>query len=215
MRSGDPRRSKALSARHRSGEDGRGESAVPMRIEIRGEEEAPPPPPLPPEPPCTEEEAADAHTTEDEIDVLREKLLRVGAEFENYKKRQARDFSRLCNQGRRDLVEELLVVLDNFDRAEEHRNEGHSHEEIESGLTQTLAMLRSILEREGLSVVATEVMDPFDPNIHEAMLAEDRDDLERDAVLLVLQKGYRFGNELLRPVRVKVGRALSGKDGEE
>jgi molecular chaperone GrpE len=187
-----------------------------MGIEIQGEEEAtPPPPPPPPEPPCPEEEAAQTHTAEDEINGLREKLLRVGAEFENYRKRQARDFNRLCSQGRRDLVEELLVVLDNFDRAEEHRNGSHSPEEIESGLTQTLTMLRSILEREGLSVIATEVMDPFDPNIHEAMIAEDREDIERDSVLQVLQKGYRFGNELLRPVRVKVGRALSGKDGEE
>jgi molecular chaperone GrpE len=177
----------------------------PVRIEVE-REDGPSPPPAP----SVESEdglETESHTVEDELNGLREKLLRIGAEFENYRKRQARDFNRLCNQGRKDLIEELLVVLDNFDRAEDHRNGSHTAEEIESGLVQTLQMLRSILEREGLSEIVTSEMEPFDPNVHEAMIAENRNDLERDSVLQVLQKGYRFGSELLRPVRVRVGKA--------
>jgi molecular chaperone GrpE len=65
-----------------------------------------------------------------------------------------------------------------------------------------------------LSEIKTEDMDAFDPNLHEAMIAEDRDDLESDAVLQVLQKGYRLGSELIRPVRVRVGKAIH-ENGEE
>jgi molecular chaperone GrpE len=213
MRSGDPRRKRdALSIRSASRKSRRSKDAEPVHIEIEGEEKPPPPPPR-----LTDQEEVpefERPTCEDEVSGLRDKLLRMGAEFENYRKRQARDFNRLCNQGRKDLIEELLVVLDNYDRAEDHRNGEHSLEEIEDGLVQTLQMLRSILEKEGLSEIETEEMDPFDPNIHEAMIAEDRDDLERDSVLQILQKGYRFGNELLRPVRVRVGRASSG-EGED
>ncbi len=177
----------------------------PVRIEVEREDRPPPPPPPSVEP--EDNLAIESNTAEDELNGLREKLLRMGAEFENYRKRQARDFNRLCNQGRKDLIEELLVILDNFDRAEDHQNGSLTVEELASGLVQTLQMLRSILEREGLSEIVTTEMDPFDPNIHEAMIAEDSEDLERDSVLQVLQKGYRFGGELLRPVRVRVGKA--------
>jgi molecular chaperone GrpE len=213
MGSGDPRRKREVrSTRSASRQGRRSDEFETTRIEAEREDKPPPPPPSPVWP--EEKLETVSYTAEDEIEGLRDKLLRMGAEFENYRKRQARDFNRLCSQGRKDLVEELLVVLDNFDRAEDHRNGSHSPEEIESGLVQTLQMLRSILEREGLSEIVTAEMDHFDPNIHEAVVAEDRDDLEKDSVLTVLQKGYRFGGELIRPVRVRVGRPCH-EEGED
>lgn len=145
---------------------------------------------------------------------LLEDYRRLAAEFDNYRKRQARDFNRLINQGRRQLVTELLSVLDNFDRARETLNENHDDSDIISGLIQIGSHLLSLLQKEGLSEVVTEDGDPFDPNIHEAMMAEDSDHGSVDSVKQVLQKGYRFGQDLIRPVRVKVSRGLKREDEE-
>jgi len=141
---------------------------------------------------------------------LQEKLLRLQAEFDNYRKRQARDFRRLCEQGKKDLIQELLAVLDNYHRAEQLVEEGgHSEEEIADGLMKTSEQLVSILNQEGLKELEIAEGDPFDPNIHEAMLAENRDGLDQDTVLEVFQKGYTLGQDLLRPARVRVGKPLS------
>ena len=141
---------------------------------------------------------------------LQEKLLRLQAEFDNYRKRQARDFRKLCEQGKKSLIQELLAVLDNYHRAEQLVEEGgHSVEEIADGLMKTSEQLVSILEQEGLNELEISNGDPFDPNIHEAMLAENREGLDQDTVLEVFQKGYTLGQDLLRPARVRVGKPLS------
>jgi len=148
---------------------------------------------------------------------LMEDYKRLAAEFDNYRKRQARDFNRLISQGRRQLMTELLSVLDNFDRARETLDGSHPESEIIAGLLQIGTHLESLLQKEGLSEVETSRGDPFDPNIHEAMMAEDSEEEASDAVKLVLQKGYRLGQDLIRPVRVKVIRGLKrevGGDGE-
>lgn len=141
---------------------------------------------------------------------LMDRLMRLQAEFDNYRKRQARDFQRLCSQGKKDLIHELLAVLDNYHRAESLVEEGgHSVEEIADGLMKTSEQLTSILAQEGLRELEVNRNDPFDPNVHDAMLAEDTEDLDIDRVLEVFQKGYLLKDELLRPARVKVGRAAS------
>ncbi|MEN8208128.1 MAG: nucleotide exchange factor GrpE [Candidatus Fermentibacteria bacterium] len=140
---------------------------------------------------------------------LQEKLLRLQAEFDNYRKRQARDFRRLCEQGKKDLIMELLAVLDNYHRAEQLVEEGgHSVEEIADGLMKTSEQLVRILKQEGLVELDVGKDDSFDPNIHEAMLAESREGLDQDRVLEVFQKGYLLGQDLLRPARVLVGKPV-------
>jgi molecular chaperone GrpE len=140
---------------------------------------------------------------------LQERLLRLQAEFDNYRKRQARDFRKLCSQGKKELIKDLLPVLDNFHRAEQLVKEGgHSVEEIADGLLKTSEQLLGILRQEGLSELEVKQDDPFDPNIHEAMLAESRDDIDQDTVLSVFQKGYNLDQDLLRPARVLVGKPV-------
>lgn len=144
-----------------------------------------------------------------EIVELRDRLMRLQAEFDNFRKRQARDFKRLCSQGKKELINELLAVLDNYHRAEQLRDEGgHPVKEIAEGLFRTSGQLAEILRQEGLHPLDVKVNDPFDPNIHEAMLAEEIDDLEQDTVMDIFQKGYMLGDELLRPARVKVGKPV-------
>jgi molecular chaperone GrpE len=145
---------------------------------------------------------------EDEIAELKDQLKRLQAEFDNYRKRQAREFHRLCEQGKRDLITDLLPVLDNIDRAREHRDQGTSSEEILPGLFQTMTQLDSVLAKEGLSGIPLAPMDQFDPNLHEAVIAEDYPGIDHDVVLEVLRRGYYLEQELLRPTLVKVGRTV-------
>ncbi|MCK4504141.1 MAG: nucleotide exchange factor GrpE [Candidatus Aegiribacteria sp.] len=144
-----------------------------------------------------------------EKEQLRDRILRLQADFDNYRKRQIRDFKLLCTQGKKELIEELLAVLDNYSRAEQLIDEGdHPLKEIAEGLIRTSGQLSDILRQEGLHPLDVEVNDPFDPNYHEAMLAEEIADLDRDIILEVFQKGYMLGDELLRPARVKVGKPI-------
>ncbi|MCK5132551.1 MAG: nucleotide exchange factor GrpE [Candidatus Sabulitectum sp.] len=143
---------------------------------------------------------------EKERDDLLDRYQRLAAEFDNYRKRQARDFNRLIEQGRRKLIEDLLTVLDNFDRARATCQGDHSDKEVVDGIMQTSEQLHGVLKKEGLEEVLTRPGDPFDPNIHEAMVAESIDEGDVDIVLEVFQKGYFFGQDLLRPARVKVGK---------
>jgi molecular chaperone GrpE len=228
MGEGDPRRE--------ASEKGRREPAPPRR-EAEGEEEGAIVPAGNGEaeaPAADEEEPASGtespesedtdlegllHREERERKSLEDKLLRLRAEFDNYRKRQAREFHRLCSAGKRDLIEELLTVLDNVRRAEELSEEGHSADEILAGMFQTAGQLGDILRREGLDRLKVESGDPFDPNVHEAMIAEEVEDAEHDLVLDVFQDGYMLEQELLRPARVKVGKPASGgasddEDGE-
>jgi len=175
----------------------------------------------PPEPDSPEEVSGTSISEEtppvdgvvqEEREILMDRYQRLAAEFDNYRKRQARDFNRLIEQGRKKLVTELLTVLDNFDRASIIAQGEHSDKEIVDGILQTSEQLRSILRKEGLEEVISEPGDPFDPHIHEAMFAEDVEEGDMDVILEVYQKAYRFGQDLLRPARVKVGR-VPGKNG--
>jgi molecular chaperone GrpE len=168
---------------------------------------------LDPEVPDEDTAPSSEGDTGKKTDDLVDRYQRLAAEFDNYRKRQARDFNRLIDQGRRNLVMELLTVLDNFDRARSVCESEHSDKEIVEGIMQTSDQLLSVLRKEGLEEVSTAPGDPFDPNVHEAMFAENIEEGETDIVLEVYQKAYRFGQDLIRPARVKVGKVPAGNGG--
>jgi molecular chaperone GrpE len=199
--------------RHRTSREDPRRDSIPSR-RGGGEEEAQ----LEPSAPVEQLELEEEKTpSPEDFCALMEDYRRLAADFDNYRKRQARDFNRLISQGRRQLITELLSVLDNFDRARETLDGTHPESEIIAGLLQIGSHLESILQKEGLSAVETSIGDHFDPNIHEAMMAEDSPEASSDTVKQVLQKGYRLGQDLIRPVRVKVVRGLRrevGNSGE-
>jgi len=153
---------------------------------------------------------ADVTGLSGEIESLREQNLRLQAEFDNYRKRQARDFHRLCSQGRRDLIVSLLDILDDLDLAREHSGNGTPASETVAGLLQIASKLEALLGREGLEAIPLAPLDPFDPTQHEAVFAEDVEGIEQDVVLEILRKGYTIDGEIVRAAMVKVGRA--GRD---
>ena len=133
-----------------------------------------------------------------ERDVYLDNLQRLKAEFDNYRKRAARDQESLVARAHERLVKELLPVLDDLGRALETA-EQHEEAKLEDGVRLVERQLGDVLAKEGLTEIETDGV--FDPHIHEALLAQPSD-AESGTVIEVLQKGYRLGDHVLRPARV-------------
>jgi molecular chaperone GrpE len=130
----------------------------------------------------------------------RERYLRTLADFENYRKRSDRekaDFYKYAMQG---VLKDLLPVLDNFDRALDHAEEG---DDFHKGVLLIYKQLFEVLKKHGLKTI-DEAGVPFDPNFHEAVVREEDSTVPSHTVTAVLQKGYFLHDRLLRPAMVKV-----------
>jgi molecular chaperone GrpE len=126
---------------------------------------------------------------------------RVQADFENYRKRAAREQERLVAHAHERLVRELLPVLDDLERALEAA-ERHEEAQLVEGVKLVERSLRDALRKEGLAEIQTE--GAFDPHVHEALLTQPSDGAEAGSVLEVVQRGYRLGDKVVRPARVIV-----------
>ena len=128
-------------------------------------------------------------------------LQRVAADFDNYRKRTARDQESLAARAAERLVQGLLPVLDDLERALQAAAE-HEEAKLEEGVALVHRELTDLLRKEGLVEVETD--GAFDPHVHEALLAQPVEDAAQGQVIQVLQKGYRLGDRVLRPARVIV-----------
>ena len=148
---------------------------------------------------------ADGESRLREAEAKRDEYLalaqRVQADFENYRKRAVRDQERLVAHAHERLVRELLPVLDDLERTLEAA-ERHEEAALVDGVRLVERSLRKALEKEGL--IEIDVNGPFDPHVHEAMLAQAREGAEPGTVVDVLQRGYRIGDKVVRPARVIV-----------
>ena len=135
-----------------------------------------------------------------ENEELIDTLQRVKADFDNYRKRAARDQESLVARAGERIVKELLPILDDLERALEAA-EQHEEAKLEDGVQLVHRQLEQLLEKEGLALVETDGQ--FDPHVHEALLTQPSD-AEEGSVIEVLQKGYRLGDRVLRPARVVV-----------
>ena len=147
-----------------------------------------------------QEEQVDVQALRAERDEYLEHLKRVAADFENYRKRAARDQESLVARAAERLVRELLPVLDDLERALQAA-EQHEEAELEEGVRLVHRQLADALRKEGLEEIPTD--GKFDPHLHEALLAQPAE-AEEGTVIEVLQKGYRLGDRVLRPARVVV-----------
>ena len=135
-----------------------------------------------------------------ERDELFDRLQRLAAEFDNYRKRSAREQAEQATRANERLVKELLPILDDLGRALEAAAD-HEEAKLEEGVRLVHRSLESVLERQGLAEIATD--GKFDPHVHEALLSQPSEVPEGD-VLQVIQKGYSLGDRVLRPARVVV-----------
>lgn len=136
-----------------------------------------------------------------EQEVADDRLLRLAADFENYKKRAARERQEYVALANERLLKELIPILDDLERA---LNAAEQHEEaqLEDGVRLVHRSLASLLERQGVKEIATD--GKFDPHVHEALLAQPAEDKEQGDVVDVIQKGYTLGDRVVRPARVIV-----------
>jgi molecular chaperone GrpE len=166
-----------------------GSPGAPSTGPLRGQAASPP-------------EVDELEALQQERDELVDTLQRVQAEFDNYRKRAARDQQSLVARAHERLVKELLPVLDDLERALEAA-EAHEEAKLEEGVALVARSFADVLRKEGLEEVATDGR--FDPHVHEALLSQPSDE-EEGAVIEVLQKGYRLGDRVIRPARVVISR---------
>jgi molecular chaperone GrpE len=143
-----------------------------------------------------------------EIEQLKQELsrahdlhLRALADFDNYRKRVQRDQDSAAQAGKRQLVLPLLEVLDDFERALAYA--GTAPESILAGARVIHQRLTDLLQAQGI-VPYTSAGQPFDATLHEAVDAVKTDQAEPGVVLDELRHGYRWGDQVLRPARVRV-----------
>lgn len=139
---------------------------------------------------------------EEERDEYLELAKRTKADFENYRKRVAADVQAAAARGKAEVAREVIEAVDNLERALEAAGEGDG-EGLAAGVEMVLSGLRETLQRHGI-----EVVDPkgekFDPTQQEALSTMPVEDTESGIVVEVMQKGYRMGEQLVRPARVVV-----------
>ena len=129
-----------------------------------------------------------------------DRLLRLAADFENYKKRAARERQEYVALANERLIGELLPILDDLERALAAAEE-HQEAQLEEGVRLVHRSLAGLLERHGVKPISTD--GKFDPHVHEALLSQPSE-AEEGSVLDVVQKGYKLGERVVRPARVVV-----------
>lgn len=136
----------------------------------------------------------------EKIDELTLLLKRVQADFENYKKRVEREQKEFAAKANKELVQQMLPVLDSFELAVK----GHKN----SGFEMVYQQFLSLLKNQGLEPI--EASGKFDPNKHEALMQEEAG--EEGIILEEFQKGYKFRKEIIRPTKVKVSKLRSKEE---
>jgi molecular chaperone GrpE len=134
---------------------------------------------------------------------LEDRLLRVAADFDNYKKRVARERDEYVAHANERLLKELLPILDDLERALDAVGQ-HEEATVEEGVRLVHRSLAGLLERNGVREIATE--GKFDPHVHEALLSQPSE-AEEGSVIDVVQKGYTLGDRVVRPARVVIAAA--------
>lgn len=128
------------------------------------------------------------------------KYMRLMADFQNFKRRAEKEKQNLYSYANEKIVTDLLVVLDNFERA---LSVDASDEKFKEGMQMIFKQFYDALEKAGLEEIVAEGED-FDPNFHNAVMTEDNADFESGKVTAVLQKGYMLNKKVIRPSMVKV-----------
>ena len=143
--------------------------------------------------------------TEVKLAELNDKYIRLLAEYDNYRKRTAREMEEILRRGAEKLIVELLPILDNLDRATEHKNDKTTYDEYIKGIAMIEDQFRSILNKAGLEPLNAEGK-PFDPNLHDALLQVESDKHESGIVTSEVEKGYQFEGKVLRHSKVIVSK---------
>ena len=166
-------------------------------------------------PPDEEEEVVSKlEEAERKADDYYDRLLRISAEFDNYKKRTAREMRDTIKYANEKVIKELLIIVDNLERAiDAVPMEETENNPLMEGVQLTLNELLKLLERHAVKPIQA-LGEPFDPTFHQAMMQEHVDDMPANTVIRELQKGYLIHDRLLRPALVGVSKMQQNQNDE-
>jgi molecular chaperone GrpE len=158
--------------------------------------------------PLTPEQIEDLKSRAAKADENWERLLRTTADFENFKKRAAREKQDALKFANESLIQKLIPLLDNFDMAlaaVQNGQTGAASSSLQSGINMILQQFKSALTEAGLEEVDATGQ-PFDPNLHEAVSQQETAEVPEGHVVQQLRKGYKLRDRLLRPASVIIAR---------
>jgi molecular chaperone GrpE len=145
--------------------------------------------------------ASEIERLKDELRREHEMYLRALADFDNYRRRVERERATAAQSGKREIILSLLETLDGFDRALQHMADSPSP--VLEGLQAVHRKLLGLLEAQGVTPLDS-LGETFDPELHEAVGSVQTEEYESGVVADELRRGYRWGDEVLRPARVRV-----------
>ncbi|WP_257346075.1 nucleotide exchange factor GrpE [Pseudalkalibacillus decolorationis] len=140
---------------------------------------------------------------EQEIEETKNRLLRTQADYDNFRRRTREEREAAAKYRAQGLVEELLPVLDNFERALSAQTNDEQSKSLVQGLQMVYNQLVEALRKEGAEEIKAE-KELFDPHLHQAVMQVQSDDHDDNVVVEVLQKGYQLKDRVIRPAMVKV-----------
>ncbi len=152
------------------------------------------------------EEAAEAVETKEEqlqkaLDEKNDRFLRLYAEYDNFRKRSQKEKQDIYSSSRADVIKDLLPVLDNFDRAA--NNTDGSYEDYKKGIDLIFNQFIEVLTKNGVESYG-ERGEAFDPNIHNAVMTVEDEELGENQIASVFSKGYKLGDKIIREAVVTV-----------
>lgn len=151
----------------------------------------------------TEEETSFGKEENAELVQLKDKYLRTLAEYENFRKRSEKEKAQMFELGAKSIIEQLLPVVDNFERALEHISEEEKENSFAKGVEGIYKQIQKMFSDCDIQAIEA-VGQKFDPALHNAVMTEEEGDAEEDTVTADLQKGYTYRGNVVRHSMVKV-----------
>jgi molecular chaperone GrpE len=147
------------------------------------------------------EDSSEIERLKEELNGEHERYLRLLADFDNYRRRSERERSRAARSGKREIILALLDVLDGYDRALQHMDDAPPS--IAEGVEALHRKFLGLLQAQGVTPMLA-LGEVFNPELHDAIGMMESEELEPGTVAEEVQRGYRWGDEVLRPARVRV-----------
>ena len=160
-------------------------------------------------------EATPLFLAREEAEMYKDRWMRLAAEFENYKKRRAREFEILVESASEDVIRDLLPILDGVGRALAHSENGDTESEgFQEGIKMIMEQFPRVLYNRNLKEIET-IGKPFDPTVHEALMQMPSEIYDAGIVSDEIEKGYSLGDKVLRPAKVVVSQGKPAPEAQE
>ena len=150
-----------------------------------------------------EENNTESSDLQEKYNTLNNQYVRLAADFDNYRKRQAQERESLLKYGAENTLKKIIEVLDNFERGEKANETVEDCDKLRESCNLVHKQLIDVLSKSGLETIEAEGKE-FDPNYHEAVMQTPTDEYPEHTIISELQKGYKMGDRVLRPSLVNV-----------